>query len=214
MRCVPQLKKNIISIGTLKVFCLEISGRDSVLKMLRGSMIVLKGIQCNNLYYLKGYTAIGQVATSIISGDDCTQLWHMRIRHIGEKSLQALVKEGLLKGDKTCKLNFCEYYVISKKIKVKFGTTIYCTKGILDYAYRDIWGDNIYWRYHYYVSFIDDFSRRCWIYTMKYKEKILELFMEWKMNIKENIGRKTKVLRLNNGGEHTSLSYNYVMVMA
>jgi len=49
---------------------------------------------------------------------------------------------------------------------------------------------------------------------MKYKEEVLELFMEWKMNMKENTRRKTKVFRLDNGGEYTSLSYNYVMVMA
>ena len=87
----------------------------------------------------------------------------MSLEHTGEKSLQALAKQGLLKGARTCKLEFCEYCVIEKKTKVKFGTTTHCTKGILDYVHTDVWGptktsigDN-----HYFVSFIDNYSRRC-----------------------------------------------------
>ena len=56
---VTQLKKNLILVGTLEALDLEISGRDGVLKMLRGSMVVMKGIRRNNLYYLKGNTFLG-----------------------------------------------------------------------------------------------------------------------------------------------------------
>ena len=44
VRYVPQLKRNLISIGTLEALGVEISGIDGVLKMFRGSMVVLKGI--------------------------------------------------------------------------------------------------------------------------------------------------------------------------
>jgi len=48
----------------------------------------------------------GQVATSTNSDNDCTLLWHTRLEHIEEKSLQVLAKQGLLKGVSTCKLDF------------------------------------------------------------------------------------------------------------
>jgi len=44
VRYVPQLKKNLISVRALEALSLEISGRNGVLKMLRGLMIVMKGI--------------------------------------------------------------------------------------------------------------------------------------------------------------------------
>jgi len=66
VRYVPQLKKNIISVGALKALGSKISSRDGVLKMFRGSMAVLKGARSNNLYYLKGNTVIGQVATLLV----------------------------------------------------------------------------------------------------------------------------------------------------
>jgi len=42
--------------------------------MLKGSIVVLKGVMRNNLYYLKGNNVIGQLATSIGSDDDSTKL--------------------------------------------------------------------------------------------------------------------------------------------
>jgi len=72
VRYVPQIKKNFISVGTLKVLGHGVSVRDGVLKITRGSMVVLKDVRRNNLYYLMGSTIIGQVATSISSGDVCT----------------------------------------------------------------------------------------------------------------------------------------------
>ena len=57
----------------------------------------------------------------------------------GEKSMQALAKQGLLKGAKTCKLEFYEYCVLSKKVKVKFGTVIPRTREVLDYVHTNVW---------------------------------------------------------------------------
>ena len=39
----------------------------------------------------------------------------MRLGHDGEKSLQTLAMQGLLKGAKTCKLDYCEQCVLGKK---------------------------------------------------------------------------------------------------
>ena len=74
VRYIPQLKRNLISVGALEALGLEVSIRDGVLKMIKGLMVVLKGIQRNNIYYLKSSTVTEQVAISINSDNDCTQL--------------------------------------------------------------------------------------------------------------------------------------------
>jgi len=58
----------------LKALGFEVSIRDGVLKMIKGSMIVLKGVRRNNLYYLKGSMVTGQMTTSTNSDNDCAQL--------------------------------------------------------------------------------------------------------------------------------------------
>ena len=59
MRYVPQLKRNFISVGALKALGLKVSIRDGVLKMIKDSMVILKGVQRNNFYNLKGITVTG-----------------------------------------------------------------------------------------------------------------------------------------------------------
>ena len=56
VRYVPQLKRDLISIGALKTLGLVVSIIYDVLNMAKGSMVVIKGTRRNNLYYLKGST--------------------------------------------------------------------------------------------------------------------------------------------------------------
>ena len=74
VRYVPQLKRNFISVGVLEALGHEVSIKDGVLKMTRGSTVILKGVRCNNLNYLKGSTITRQVTTSTNSDNDCTRL--------------------------------------------------------------------------------------------------------------------------------------------
>ena len=112
---------------------------------------------------------------------DTTRFWHMGLGHAGERALQGLVKQGLLQGAKTCKLGFCEHCVFDKQTKVKFGTAIHRTQGTLDYVHSDVWGPTkvaSLGGMHYFVTFVDDFSRRVWVYTMKHKDEVLNVFLK------------------------------------
>jgi len=65
VRYVSQLKRNLISVGALKALGLEVSVRDGILKMTNCLMVILKGVQRYDLYYLKGSTITRQVTISI-----------------------------------------------------------------------------------------------------------------------------------------------------
>jgi len=66
VRYVPQLKCNFISVGVLEALGLEVSIKDGILKMIKSSMVVLKGVRRNNLYYLKVSTVTVHVAPPLI----------------------------------------------------------------------------------------------------------------------------------------------------
>jgi transposase InsO family protein len=53
----------------------------------------------------------------------------------------------------------------------------------------------------YYVSFIDDFSRKTWIYFLRNKSEVFDKFKEFKGLVENQIEKKIKVLRTDNGGE-------------
>ena len=53
----------------------------------------------------------------------------------------------------------------------------------------------------YYVSFIDDFSRRTWVYFLRQKSEVFSKFKEFKALVENQTNKKIKVLRTDNGGE-------------
>ena len=83
VRYIPQLKKNFISVGVLEAQILKETLREGVLMMSSGSLVVLKGIRCNNLYYLKGSAITKNLAGSERLDVDSTKLWQMILGHVG-----------------------------------------------------------------------------------------------------------------------------------
>ena len=56
----------------------------------------------------------------------------------------------------------------------------------------------------YYVIFVDDFSRKCWIFFLQKKYQVLSKYCEFKALAEKDIGKKVKSLRSRNGGEYIS----------
>ena len=56
----------------------------------------------------------------------------------------------------------------------------------------------------YYVTFIDDFSRKTWLYLLKTKDEAFRKFQEFKVEVENLTYKKIKTIRSNNGREYTS----------
>lgn len=76
-------------------------------------------------------------------------------------------KQGLIGNGNFEKLDFCEHYLYGKYKKVKFPISIHSTKAIIDYLHSDIWGPAKVPSLRgarYFITFIDDWSRKVWVY--------------------------------------------------
>ncbi|KAG8485483.1 hypothetical protein CXB51_021817 [Gossypium anomalum] len=101
VRHVPGLKRNFISFSTLNSKGYKYTVESGVLKISKGSTIVMKGQRKTaKLYVLQGSTVTGDtvVAFSSLSDDDITRLWHMRLGHMSENDMAELSKRGLFDG--------------------------------------------------------------------------------------------------------------------
>ena len=58
-------------------------------------------------------------------------------------------------------------------------------------------------RYAYYVSFIDNFSRKTWVYFMKNKDELVSKFKEFKALIENHTENNIKTILSDNDGEFT-----------
>jgi hypothetical protein len=56
----------------------------------------------------------------------------------------------------------------------------------------------------YYLTFIDEYSRKTWIYFLKAKSEVFTWFQEFGALVENQSGKRIKVLWLNNGGEYSS----------
>ena len=103
----------------------------------------------------------------------------------------------------------CKGCVVGKNTKKSFPHSLRKTKYLLEQVHSNLCGPIFLpsiGGFFYYVIFVDDFSRKTWIYFLKCKEseEILSKFKEFK-TITENSSRKNiKVLRTDNGKEYTS----------
>ena len=52
------------------------------------------------------------------------------------------------------------------------------------------------------MIFIDDYSRRCWVYPIKKKSDVFLVFKEYKARVELESSKKIKLLRTDNGREY------------
>ncbi|KAH0656305.1 hypothetical protein KY285_031187 [Solanum tuberosum] len=81
VRHVLDLKKNLISLGTLDKQGYKYMSEGGTMKVTKRSLVMLKAKLEDGLYTLAGNTFIGSVNESIVqlSNDDKAKLWHMRL---------------------------------------------------------------------------------------------------------------------------------------
>ena len=60
----------------------------------------------------------------------------------------------------------------------------------------------------YYVSFIDDFSRRTWVNFLRSKAEVFSHFKEFKAMVELQTRKKIKCLRTNTGSEYCSNDFD------
>ena len=92
VRHVPDLKKNLISLGALDSDGCKFSAEGGVMKVVKGALVFMRGNRVGNLYVLSGNTVTGGAAVSSLDDQESvsTCLWHLRLGHMSEKGLTIL----------------------------------------------------------------------------------------------------------------------------
>ena len=91
--------------------------------------------------------------------------------------------------------------------RVKFSLSTQRSQGLLDYVHSDMWGpakQESNGGSIYFMTIIDDYSRRVWIYFLKSKDMAFEAFKGWKRVVENQVNRKVKTLRTDDGLEYCS----------
>jgi hypothetical protein len=130
------------------------------------------GVREGTLYSLQGK----HVQALVHNNENLCELWHMRLGHLHYRELS------ILREIVTSFLEFnielqgvCRGCALGKNAKDDFPSTKSRSKGILDIVYLDVSGMMSEASLHgssYYVMFINDFSRKTWIFFMKINNEV------------------------------------------
>jgi hypothetical protein len=208
---VPGLENNIGSI-----YCLEDKGNiisfvdGKVLSWHKDSSIEnarVIGTLEGNLYRL-----LEQNDESLVHDEvNPNEIWHRRYVHINYQSLPFLknMVEGIPELRSTHE-GICKGCAFGKNIKKPFPSINNRSKEILDLIHSDVCGPmpvKSLGGSLYYIIFIDDYSRKTWLYLLKTKDEVFNKFQEFKEKIEKLTNKKIKTLRTDNGGEYTSKEF-------
>jgi len=91
----------------------------------------------------------------------------------------------------------CKGCALGKNVKKPFARSDTISKEVLDLIHSDVCGPmdvTSLGGHQYYVTFIDDFSRKTWLYLLKKKYKVFEKFQEFKNEVENLVETKIKIL--------------------
>lgn len=140
-------------------------------------------------------------------------LWHFRFGHLNFKGLRLLAHKKMVAGLPLVELSnqLCEGCVLGKQHREPF--QIWKSRratNLLELVHSDICGPmetvsnggN-----RYFITFIDDYSRKIWVFFLKHKSEAFDVFKEFKTFVENQSGCSIKVLRTDRGEEYTSNSF-------
>jgi hypothetical protein len=131
---IPRVAINFISVRKMDdAEVKKIFGKETC-RVVRGEMVLLKGVWFGNMYKMKGSIIIDGFNSSIVPdigveeertptvSREKVMMWHQRLGHIGEKGLRLLQGKGMVEGTYKLSLDFyfCEHFVYGKKNRVRF----------------------------------------------------------------------------------------------
>jgi hypothetical protein len=125
---IPKLVRSLIYVSKLDDARVDTILGKGTCKMVRGAMVLMRGVRCGTVYMLLGSTYTNGCNSSVVlektSKEDKTNivpgkktmLWHQRPGHIGEKGLRTLHGKSMVEGMSNCILDFdfCEHYIYGK----------------------------------------------------------------------------------------------------
>ena len=217
VKYVPSLCYNLLSCASLEAEGLEGKWGNGVMKIFKGSLCLFKADRKYNLYVCTA-KPLCDVSVAHVVKENNTILWHNRLGHMSEKGMHILHKSGYLcDKDVSMPLPFCDTCVLGKQHRVSFPTSmpVSVSKDVLEYLHADVWGPSSVTSHggcSYFLSVVDDFSRKVWVFLLKHKSDVFEKFKNWMCFVENQTGKKIKTLRTDNGLEFCNSQLNDLCV--
>ncbi|CAG9132206.1 unnamed protein product [Plutella xylostella] len=208
---VPDLSTNLLSVSKIiKSGCkIEFNESECNIFNQNGQNIAKAGL-VSDLYKLITNEKKAQAFPAVVDEDVC--LWHQRMGHLNFTDTKKLpscttgVKLTPSKEDIKC-ISCIE----AKQTRQSFPSEGSRATELLEVIHSDVCGPMqtaSLGGARYFVTFIDDLSRKVFVYPIKSKAEVLEKFNEFKNLVENELNKKIKKLRTDNGKEYINRNFD------
>ena len=178
-------------------------------KLSKSGKYVGKGYMSGGMWKLNVMTIIKSEMNKASSSAyilESSSLWHCRLGHVNYDTLRKLINLNHIPTFQIDANHKCETCVEVKLTRSSFQSIERHTEP-LDLIHSDICdlklvqtrGGN-----KYFITFVDDSTKYCYVYLLKSKGEAIEKFVLYKNEVENQLNRKIKVLRSDRGGEYES----------
>ena len=152
-------------------------------------------------------------AAAAISSIPSFTLWHAHIGHASSSRVKQLAFRGLLSSVSTKNFD-CISCQLGKQPVLPFNTSESISTDIFDLIHYDIWRSfsvSSIGGFRYFVVFIDDYSRYTWIFNMKYRFELLQVYSNFAIMVETQFSKRIKNFQSDNALEYTQYTFQVVL---
>src|SRR3954464_12252366 len=205
---VPEIRKNLVSGSLLSKHGFRLVFESNKVVISKRDVYVGRGYEKDGVFKLnvmaiKPAVMNNNHASTSAYMIELSDMWHGRLGHVNYNSLHRLVNMNHIPNFQIDPKHKCEICVEAKLTRSSFQRVERNTEP-LDLVHSDICdlkfvqtrGGN-----KYFVTFIDDSTKYCYVYLLKSKDDAIEKFALYKIEVEDQLNRKIKMLRSDRGGE-------------
>jgi len=170
----------------------------------------------NDMFIGKGYLTEGLFKLNVIAIDinkstpfsyllESNNLWHAHLGHVNYKTLRKMINLEILPKFESDNMK-CQICVEAKYAKHPY-KSIERNSNPLDLIHTDICdmkSTPSHGGKRYFITFIDDSTRYCYVYLLNNKYEAINAFKQYKNEVETQLDKKIKMIRSDRGGEYES----------
>lgn len=201
---VPSANKNLLSVPRFTaandVF-LEFHPTYFCMKDLGTKTLLLQGSCQDGLYPMMTLPQVHHITKP------STSRWHHRLGHPSFIVSRVLRDNNLSFSSDSCD-SVCDACQQAKSHQLPYSRSESVSSFPLQLIFSYVWGPTpmLVGRYQYYVSFIDDYSKFTWIFLLKNKSDVFDVFLKFQQLVERLFYRKILTVQSDWGGEYQKLN--------
>ena len=219
---VPDLRKNLLSVTSLLANGINVSFsfNDMSCKLIKNERTIGLAHLKNGLWVLdtipdskiferrkKNESAVAFIAAPANS----IERWHLRFNHLNQDDIKRMSEKEMVRGmiieKETKERDRCVGCVLGKHAREKLVPVLERREtDLLELVHTDLCGpmdtETMQTRKKYILTFIDDKSRRSWVYLLSKKSDVFYNFKLWKAMVERQTRKNVMILRSDAGGEY------------